>query len=284
MEVRFLRDPGEFAETVGSFLAADPFSTSVLGTTLSLVISGETVLTGDNLWMAAFGEDGALAGAAMHTPPFNVFLPRLPGGVPSAVSAALAAMGHRIPGVNGETGSVREFLATWRELTGEVSVLKRAQRMYRLGSLSPPAKIPGSARLAAAEDIDLVHEWSLAFAEEAGAVHMPDLRADAVRKVSTGRIWLWTDESGLPVSLAGVSRPVCGVARVGPVFTPAASRCRGYGSAVTARASKAAFEEGAEHVVLYTDLANPVSNSIYQRIGYLADHDAEERQVVAALS
>ncbi len=284
MEVRFLKDPGEFADTIASFLAGDPFTTSVLGTTLSLVISGEIVLDGDNLWIAAFGEDGALAGAAMQTPPFNVFMPRLPGGVSSAVAAALAEMRRRIPGVNGETGSVREFLAAWRELTGEDSVLKRAQRMYRLGQLSPPANVPGSARLAAAGDIDLVHEWSVAFAAEAGATHMPDLRADAVRKVSTGRIWLWTDESGLPVSLAGVSRPACGVARVAPVFTPAASRSHGYGSAVTARASKAAFEEGAEHVVLYTDLANPVSNSIYQRIGYVADHDAEEHRVVAALS
>jgi hypothetical protein len=34
---------------------------------------------------------------------------------------------------------------------------------------------------------------------------------------------------------------------------------------------------GADHVVLYTDLANPTSNSIYQAIGYRPDHDAEER-------
>lgn len=31
------------------------------------------------------------------------------------------------------------------------------------------------------------------------------------------------------------------------------------------------------HVVLYTDPANPVSNSIYQAIGYLPDHYAEQR-------
>jgi len=35
-------------------------------------------------------------------------------------------------------------------------------------------------------------------------------------------------------------------------------------------ASQALVDAGAEDVLLYTDLANPVSNSIYQRIGYRA--------------
>ena len=46
---------------------------------------------------------------------------------------------------------------------------------------------------------------------------------------------------------------------------------------MTAEATAAALAAGAEHVALYTDLANPTSNSIYQAIGYRPDHDAEER-------
>jgi predicted GNAT family acetyltransferase len=72
------------------------------------------------------------------------------------------------------------------------------------------------------------------------------------------------------VSLAAVSPPAVGVARVGPAYTPAHWRRHGYGAAATAATS-------ADHVVLYTDLANPTSNSIYQAIGYRSDHDAEER-------
>jgi predicted GNAT family acetyltransferase len=56
--------------------------------------------------------------------------------------------------------------------------------------------------------------------------------------------------------------------RVGPVYTPPQSRGRGYGTAVTAAVSQQALRAGAEDVLLYTDLANPGSNSIYQRIGY----------------
>jgi hypothetical protein len=37
---------------------------------------------------------------------------------------------------------------------------------------------------------------------------------------------------------------------------------------VTATVSPWALNAGADEVLLYTDLANPVSNSVYQRIGY----------------
>jgi predicted GNAT family acetyltransferase len=62
--------------------------------------------------------------------------------------------------------------------------------------------------------------------------------------------------------------PAFGVSRIGPVFTPADSRGRGYGSAVTAAAADLALGNGVDNVVLFADLANPVSNGIYQRIGF----------------
>jgi predicted GNAT family acetyltransferase len=56
--------------------------------------------------------------------------------------------------------------------------------------------------------------------------------------------------------------------RVAPVYTPADHRRQGWASAVTAAVSQAVLDEGAREVVLFTDLANPTSNSIYQRLGY----------------
>jgi predicted GNAT family acetyltransferase len=45
-------------------------------------------------------------------------------------------------------------------------------------------------------------------------------------------------------------------------------RGHGYGSAVTAAAADLARRTGTPDVVLFADLANPVSNAIYQRIGF----------------
>jgi predicted GNAT family acetyltransferase len=81
-------------------------------------------------------------------------------------------------------------------------------------------------------------------------------------------MWLWENEAGVPTSLAARQRTTAGAARIGPVYTPPEHRRHGYGAAVTAACTRDALRS-ADGVVLFTDLANPVSNSIYQQIGYL---------------
>ena len=150
--------------------------------------------------------------------------------------------------------------------------------MFRLVELLPPEAVQGEARLAESPgDLSLVADWMAAFHDEAQP-HAPveDWTAMARRRMNAEELHLWQTH-GAPVSLAGVSRAVAGVARVGPVYTPPMWRGNGFGSSVTAAATSAALRAGAQHVVLYTDLANPTSNSIYQDIGYRPDHDAEER-------
>ena len=99
----------------------------------------------------------------------------------------------------------------------------------------------------------------------------------AVRdRLSYGGVLVW-EAGGVPVSIACVTRQVAGMIRVGPVYTPPEARGHGYASAVTAAVSERARAAGAEEVLLYTDLANPVSNSIYQRIGY---RPVEDRAVL----
>jgi predicted GNAT family acetyltransferase len=90
--------------------------------------------------------------------------------------------------------------------------------------------------------------------------------ADA--RISSGGITLWEDGEGRAASMAGVTPMVAGQLRVAPVYTPSHLRGRGYAGAVTAEVSRAALASGADEVLLFTDLANPTSNALYQRIGY----------------
>jgi predicted GNAT family acetyltransferase len=62
---------------------------------------------------------------------------------------------------------------------------------------------------------------------------------------------------------------VAGMVRVDPVYTPAHLRGRGYAGAVTVEVSRAALTAGATDVVLYANPANPTSNALYQRLGYV---------------
>jgi predicted GNAT family acetyltransferase len=66
-----------------------------------------------------------------------------------------------------------------------------------------------------------------------------------------------------------------GCVRVGPVYTPRHWRGKGYGSAVTAAAIRDVLDDGGLPV-LFTDLADPTSNDIYQRLGYYSVEDRLE--------
>jgi predicted GNAT family acetyltransferase len=77
---------------------------------------------------------------------------------------------------------------------------------------------------------------------------------------------LWEDPQ--PVSLAGFGGWTPTGVRIGPVYTPPELRRRGYASALTAELSAQLLAGGLRYCFLYTDLANPTSNRIYQAIGY----------------
>lgn len=219
-------------------------------------------------------------GVAMHTPPFDLFLPRLPAGVPSEIALALARARRSVSGVTGELASVTEFDRIWARQTGTVPRLRHKVRMYRLSALIPPGNVQGQPRLASRDDRALLFEWLEQFHAEAAPDNpTEDVGVVVERRLAHFKTWLWS-VNDIPVSLAGCSLPAAGVARVGPVYTPSDHRRHGYGAAVTAHATQAALDDGAAHVVLYTDLANPTSNAIYQSIGYVADHDAEERSFI----
>jgi predicted GNAT family acetyltransferase len=52
------------------------------------------------------------------------------------------------------------------------------------------------------------------------------------------------------------------------VYTPPRFRNRGYASMAVATLSQRLLEAGYDFCTLFTDLANPTSNHIYQAIGY----------------
>ena len=86
--------------------------------------------------------------------------------------------------------------------------------------------------------------------------------------------WIWED--GEPVSLAGFSGPTPNGIRIGPVYTPEDRRRRGYATRLVAEMSAHQLAAGRRFCFLYTDLANPTSNAVYERIGYRRVCESDE--------
>ena len=63
---------------------------------------------------------------------------------------------------------------------------------------------------------------------------------------------------------------------VSGVYTPKEERCKGYAYNLIYRVSKEFLDNGAEYCVLFTDDMNPISNHVYEKIGYERKVDVVE--------
>jgi GNAT superfamily N-acetyltransferase len=276
MSWRTTADAGEFFAGAGDFLRADPVENTLLLTIADQhrdasaahpsAAPGPTApLFG---WWAGTG-----AGAFVHTPGWPVVLTAMTEPAAIALADLLIGHGRVLAGVNGIPARADAFAARWRQATGPKagSRVFQRQRLFRLGELTPLAPPPGQARLAAAADRDLLAAWNEAFYAETqdGTRRLGSSGGPAVldRRLGYGGQLVW-ETSGQLVATAARTPVVGAMARIAPVYTPPAERGKGYGGAVTVATSQAARAAGAREVVLFTDLANPTSNALYQRLGY----------------
>jgi predicted GNAT family acetyltransferase len=218
------------------------------------------------------GTDREVSAAVLHTPPFPVALTSVPASVAAELARALTARRRTVKGVNAGPAAAEAFARAWHDLTGEAVGLHMQTRLYQLGELRwPDPAPPGQARVAGPADRSLLIAWSEAFHREAQS-GPEDLVSMVDDRLSYRGLTLWED-AGQPVSMAGLTRPAGGQVRVGPVYTPPGRRGKGYAGAVTCVVSQAARDAGADRVLLFTDLGNPTSNALYQRLGYAPVED-----------
>ncbi|MFF2041342.1 GNAT family N-acetyltransferase [Kitasatospora sp. NPDC058170] len=261
----------DFRAHTDAFLAERPAENTVLLTVVHRLAGHGLDVFGElppvfGWWRAEPG--GPVAGAFVQTPPFEPRLGVMPVEAAAELAEVLAAAGADVQGVSGGEAPARAFSAAWQAATGATDSVKNNQRLYRLGELTlDPARTPaGHHRLAVPADRELLIGWYRAFLAETGVL-LPNIARSVDDRTAAGGLHVW-EVAGRPVTMAGVSPVIAGMSRIGPVYTPHELRGRGYASGVTAAASAHALRSGAAEVLLYTDLANPTSNNIYQRIGY----------------
>lgn len=284
--VRLTEDPAEFLVAAEEHLATDPVLTTVVSTVTHRALTEPApkalLPNGVVRWWAVVRDGVDVAGLAMRTapfPPYPLFVLPMPAPAAVALARALHARAETVGGVNGALPAARVAAEELARLAGGAATVAEHTRLFELGELVDPSLPGGSLRLATEDDADLALAWFRAFEADAdeqagrpplgGAVgglgHVD--RADMLRRVADGRVWLWQDDSGEPVHLTAFNPPSFGVARIGPVYTPRGHRGRGYASAAVAGVSRHLRDRGAR-VCLFTDQSNPTSNKIYRAIGF----------------
>lgn len=187
-----------------------------------------------------------------------------------ALAARLVALGHSVPSVSADDATAAVFAEAWQRHTGATSSVRVRLCLHRLGTLVPPEPYPaGRGRAVGERDQEQLISLCRGFAADVGEAVTVDAGSWAGTRFSDKRYMFWETPDGTPVSMAGANPMVAGLVQVDPVYTPAHLRGRGYAGAVTVEVSRAALAAGATDVVLFTDAANPISNALYRRLGYV---------------
>jgi len=285
--LEFTEDPRAFLVRAHGLLEADPVLSTVVASVTARAVAdleaGEPEPPHPRWWLTVADQaTGEPIGVVMRTAPFAphpLFVMPMPDPAARQVAAALVERGEEVMGLNGALPAARTLATELARRTGRRSRVHEHTRLHVLKKLVEPRVAPdGRPRVAVPADVELALAWFQAFhvdaAEQAGRL-APEAEAEGERfdekgiaqRIGEGRVWLWEDVLGTPVSLVGFNPPSFGVARVGPVYTPGAHRGHGYASVLTAHVSRLLRDSGTR-VCLFTDQANPTSNKIYAAIGY----------------
>lgn len=285
-------DPADFLELAGGHLATEPVLSTVVSTTLERAVADPSPVDHPRWWAALVDErTDEVVGVAMRTAPFRpypLYLLPMPTAAAEAFGAWLLAHEPDVAHANGVRASVEAVLGVLADDRGGSTRVLEHDRLWEATSVLPPTGVRGGARAATLDDLDLVTAWCLDFMpaadrqagrppREGEGEHLD--REYARGKIERGLMWLWEDK-GEVVHLTGWNPPALGVARVGPVYTPVEHRGHGYAAALVAQVTERILSDGAR-ACLFTDVDNPVSNGVYERIGYRPVAEMVRMEVVA---
>jgi len=234
-----------------------------------------------NWVMVTVADDSNLRLVALMTPPWGITLYAVDNIVDSLIVKCLVdgliAANIPVPGVVTEKSLAETFGAAYCSTKNMTHSITMSQRIYELCSVNPEIPQIGHFRLAREQDLSFIPYWIADFIASAG--QDSDISADIETSryhVGSGKLYILEDDSGMAVSMAKIVRQIVSASNIGLVYTPPYLRGQGYASSVTAQISQLCLDAGQKSCALYTDLSNPTSNSIYQKIGYTPICDSLE--------
>jgi predicted GNAT family acetyltransferase len=228
-------------------------------------------------YLVTVEEDNRLLAVALWTPPRKLVLSRsLHPQALNIIAQDLQARQAVIPGVTGLVDEALAFAQAWQAITNQSYHQSMQLRVYQLETIQPIAKANGYFRQATQADRNVLIEWVQAFSQEAldEATEYDEAEQMIERYLRKGSLYLWQDQ--VPVATAGYGGATPNGIRVNFVYTSPKYRRQGYATSCVAALSQTLLDQGLMYCFLFTDLANPTSNHIYQAIGYQPVCDMDE--------
>lgn len=257
-------DAAEALAKVSEFLGGDPVTNNVV---ILLLASARDHGRSAPMWWVE-DSSGTVRGTLVGP---GSPMPAILGPMGCDAATALAEAGASTPPVrrvNGPADAVATFAGAFATISGVAARPVGGERIYEASRVQIVGDPAGRRRPATDADYETIVEFVAGFGAETGTGRGgPDAdRQRAAGFIEAGRPHVWEVDSHLVASTV-VIPPAHGVSRVTFVYTAPHHRGHGYASRLVSELTADIIAEGARPI-LYTQLENPISSRIYQRIGY----------------
>lgn len=180
----------------------------------------------------------------------------------------LAEVYPNVPGLIGNKKIVQRLAEEIAVLANKKTTVAMEQGIYELKQVKKKWNGDEVFREVNSDELTLIEQWIYQFCED---VNLPTTKEEAkqtAHTLITNHRLFGLEVDGKLVSVAAKTRPTKNNITINFVYTPKEERKKGYASNCVAALSQRMLDEGYKTTTLYTDLANPTSNKIYQEIGY----------------
>ena len=284
MKVEFYDDVNRFNELVFPFLLKYEAENNLLFSILN-VLKEDLYRYGDKKPILTFiTENDNIKLVSIRTPPHKQIL-SYTDNLQSidVLTDVLIKKNIDIPGVLGFKEGAEKFVKLWCEKKGIKSKLINNERIYKLEHVEETTLGKKKFVKATKSNENIVLQWAKKFMLEAFPERSQEMIEQSMKRLKKailkGKIYLLLDNNK-PVSMAQKAGRTPNGNSVNFVYTPPTLRRRGYATECVAKLSKKILKEGNKFCFLFTDLKNPTSNSIYQKVGYRSVIDVDEFQFI----
>lgn len=285
MNVEFYEDVDKFNELVFPFLLKHEAENNLLFSILN-VLKEDLYRYGDKKPTLSFIiENENIKLVSIRTPPYNQILSYTDNlETIDVLTDALMKKNMDIPGVLGFKEGVEKFVKLWCKKKKVKAQLISNERIYKLEHVKEETLGKNKFVKATKSNENIVLQWAKEFMLEVFPERPQEMIEQSLKRIqlaiSKGKIFLLLDGNNKPVSMVQKAGKTPNGNSVNFVYTPPELRRRGFTTECIAKLSKFLIEEGNKFCFLFTDLMNPTSNSIYQKIGYRPVIDVDEFQFV----
>jgi predicted GNAT family acetyltransferase len=274
MEVRFYNDINQFYKLAFPFLMEREIENSLFIYILNRLKENIKRYGEEFPRLSLIFDNNTIVVLAMRTPPNDLLLSFSNNlDYIETLVEEYTYTTENLPGVLGFKAAADKFTKLWSENNNLTFRLLRNERLYILRKVSKDTLGSNPLLVVTNRYDSLVLKWARNMITEALEETSKDELSRALKNIheeimaGTSQIYLLFNK-GEPVSMARKAGKIPNGNAINLVYTPPSLRRKGYATECVAKLSQLILDEGMKYCFLFTDLSNPTSNNIYQKIGY----------------